>query len=72
MDRTKASHRRTITHETCYIVSAEKSSVEHTLVLRFLQDSHATGTTCARWGIIAMVVRLERLSVKRVSCLAAS
>jgi hypothetical protein len=48
----------------CSIVFAGKSNVEHTLVLRFLQNSHATGTTCARWDIVAMIVHLERLIVR--------
>jgi hypothetical protein len=69
---TKASHRRTIKREICSIVSAEESCVEHTLVLRFLQSSHATGTTCTRWGMVEMIVHLERLSVKKASGVAAS
>jgi hypothetical protein len=64
MDRTKALHHRTIMHEMCSIVFAGKSNVEHTLVLRFLQNSHATGTICARWDIVAMIVHLERLIVR--------
>jgi hypothetical protein len=58
MDCTKALHRRTIMREICSIVSAEESCVEHTLVLRFLQNSHATGITCTRWGMVEMIVHL--------------
>jgi hypothetical protein len=72
MNRTKASPRRTITREIRCIVSAEKSCVARTLVLRFLQSSHATGTTCTRWTVVEIIVNLEQLSVEKVSCLGAS